>query len=134
MLLASKSPKDYVKNILVPPIYRDLDYVVDVWPAPCFDLFEESEGLHFYTLLVMRRALADGAEFASKHGDPGRARTYAQVSEKIRNRLEAFWEGNYIAVTQEHTGGLYKSSGLDISVLLGVNQAGIHFFFFFSSH
>ncbi|KAG2226032.1 hypothetical protein INT45_002498, partial [Circinella minor] len=125
MLLANKSDNSYVKKTLITPIYRDLDYIIDVWLTPCFDLFEESEGLHSYTLLVMRRALVDGAKFASKHGDSRRAASYAQVSEKIRDRLEKFWEGDSIVVTQEHTGGLYKSSGLDISVLLGVNQAGL---------
>ncbi|KAI9269089.1 Six-hairpin glycosidase-like protein [Phascolomyces articulosus] len=125
MLLAKKSPEHYVKKTLVTPIYRDLDYTVDVWSTPCFDLFEESEGLHSYTLLVMRRALVDGALFASQQGDSGRAATYAQVSEKIYARLEDFWERDHISVTQEHTGGLYKPSGLDVSVLLGVNQAGL---------
>ncbi|KAI9475353.1 Six-hairpin glycosidase-like protein [Zychaea mexicana] len=126
MLLAEKSHENYVKKTLVPAIFADLDYVADVWSTPCFDLFEESEGLHSYTLLVMRRALVDGARFASQHSDPGRAATYTRVSEKIRERLETFWDGDHVVVTQEHTGGLYKPSGLDVSVLLGVNQAGTY--------
>ena len=42
-------------------IKKDLEYVSHNWGSPCIDLWEESYGNHFYTSLVQRRALRDGA-------------------------------------------------------------------------
>ncbi|KAI8143491.1 glucoamylase [Fennellomyces sp. T-0311] len=125
MLLADRSHKRFVEKTLVPAIYTDLDYTVDSWASPCFDLWEEVCGLHFYTLMVMRRALVDGAQFASDNGDSARAASYAHTAEKVRDKLETFWSSSYLFVTQQHCGGVEKPSGLDISVLLAANHAGL---------
>ncbi|WP_367119305.1 glycoside hydrolase family 15 protein [Methylocystis sp.] len=39
----------------------DLDYTLQHWREPCFDLWEEISGDHYHTRLVQYAALADGA-------------------------------------------------------------------------
>lgn len=38
----------------------DLEYIAHKWHFPCFDLWEEIQGFHFYTRIVQRRALIEG--------------------------------------------------------------------------
>ncbi|KAG0803002.1 hypothetical protein G6F18_014013 [Rhizopus arrhizus] len=64
--LTQTKDASYVTGTLKPAIFKDLDYVVNVWPNSCFDLWEEANGVHFYTLMVMRKGLLLGADFA-KH-------------------------------------------------------------------
>ncbi|KAJ8661718.1 hypothetical protein O0I10_002525 [Lichtheimia ornata] len=127
LLLAKKSSPRYVEGTLRPAILRDLDYIARVWEEPCFDLWEEVCGVHFYTLMVMRRAMVDGAEFARELGDQKRASHYAQTADGILSRLDTFWSSssNYLSVTQDHCDNVWKHSGLDTAVILAVNHAGI---------
>lgn len=89
---------------------------------------EEVCGVHFYTLMVMRRAMVDGAEFARELGDQKRASHYAQTADGILSRLDTFWSSssNYLSVTQDHCDNVWKHSGLDTAVILAVNHAGKH--------
>jgi len=45
-------------------IKADLDYVVQYWNQEAFDLWEEVNGRHFYTLMVQLRSMKEGALFA----------------------------------------------------------------------
>ncbi|CAO3577284.1 unnamed protein product [Absidia cylindrospora] len=119
------TPLDYIRTTLKPSIYLDLDYVVRSWKEPCFDLWEEIKGIHFYTLMVMRRGLLDGSDFALKHDDSKRVHLYRHFARRIEQRLLSFWSSsdNYIKVTQDQVQGQQKPSGLDISILLAANLA-----------
>ncbi|KAI9308104.1 glucoamylase [Cunninghamella echinulata] len=114
---------DYILTKLVPSIYMDLDSIVNIWMVPCFDLWEEIKGIHFYTLMVMRNGLLDGSDFAKQYNDIKRAHLYRHTARKIEDRLHTFWSSkdNYIKVTQNQVRGLPKPSGLDISVILASN-------------
>ncbi|KAF7727643.1 Glucoamylase, intracellular sporulation-specific [Apophysomyces ossiformis] len=118
----------YVDNTLKPAIYKDLDYVVNTWSNPCFDLWEEVNGIHFYTLMVMRRGLLDGANFATRNGDTSKASSYSSTASQIQNKIDSFWSSNknYIIVTQDYQNGVQKPSGLDISTLIAANVAGMN--------
>ncbi|KAI7861348.1 glucoamylase b [Spinellus fusiger] len=117
----------YVSNTLKPAIYKDLDYIVNVWGNNCFDLWEEVNGVHFYTLMMMRHGLVQGSIFANTLGDSTRANTYKTAAQNIKNRIDTFWESgsNYIVVTQNQSAGVNKPSGLDVAVLLAANQGGL---------
>ncbi|KAI8366675.1 glucoamylase b [Radiomyces spectabilis] len=121
--LARHHDKEYVTHTLLPAIYVDLDYLVETWSEPCFDLWEEVKGVHFYTLMVMRRALLDGAQFAARYHDETRSSRYHSVASLIEDRLTTFWSSadNYIHVTQDQVLGVEKSSGLDVSTVLAAN-------------
>lgn len=55
------------------PIRVDLDFISHAWELPCFDLWEETIGQHFYTRLVQHRALLEGAKLARRLHDGGAA-------------------------------------------------------------
>ncbi|KAL0075032.1 glycoside hydrolase family 15 protein [Phycomyces blakesleeanus] len=124
---AQTSDSTYVSGTLKTAIFKDLDYIVTVWSNNCYDLWEEVNGLHFYTLMVMRHGLVKGAEFATANGDSTRATTYTNTANTIRAKIDTFWSSskNYVSVTQNQSGGANKPSGLDVSVLIAANAAGL---------
>lgn len=99
--------------------------MASVWQEACFDLWEEIEGVHFYTLMVMRRALLDAADFFDANSDtPFRSdHNYKSTAYQIEKRIESFWSShqNYITSTQDVRNGVQKPSGLDVSTLLAAN-------------
>lgn len=117
----------YVTGTLLPAIYKDLDYVVSTWSNGCFDLWEEVNGVHFYTLMSMRRGLLDGANFAKRNGDSTRANTYTSTASSIASKIDTFWvsSGNYVQVSQSVTGGVSKA-GYDCANILAANTASMH--------
>ncbi|KAI8069140.1 glucoamylase [Gongronella butleri] len=96
-------------------IYKDLDYVVENWKNQCFDLWEEVQGVHFFTLMVMRRGLLDGADYATANGDSDKASSYKSVVSDIEDQINQFWNGQVIQVTLNQN---IKQGGLDTSVLI----------------
>ncbi|KAI8979364.1 Six-hairpin glycosidase-like protein [Mycotypha africana] len=109
----------YIDTVLQPAIQTDMDYLRQQWQTPCFDLWEEVDGVHFYTLMVIRRALLDAMEFLNKTDQPT-----VQVVEAIETQLETlFWSSseNYIKATHHARNGVTKQSGLDVSTLLAAN-------------
>lgn len=108
-------------------IKADLEYTAHHWMEKSFDLWEESEGDHFYTRMSQWRALAKGAEFARLMGDLGAADFYAKQASQVLNSLQTFWldAEKRIVVTTRETGGIdWKKSKIDVAVVLGVLHAG----------
>ncbi|KAJ1662970.1 Glucoamylase, intracellular sporulation-specific [Coemansia sp. RSA 1646] len=101
---------------LVPLIKRDLDYVARVWHQNTHcDVWEESRGLHFYTLAMQRRALHQGAQLLDSSD------AYIAAASRIALQLPRFWDARrgYVVATLEHSGGIQsKESQLDAQVLL----------------
>ncbi len=111
------------------PIKKDLEYISHHWKEPSFDLWEETKGTHFYTLMVIRRALMEGAELAERLSDHGAASWYHSQAKQIELELEHFWDekNGYIKATINRTGGIdYKLSNLDTAVILGLLHGGMH--------
>ncbi|KAL9542845.1 hypothetical protein MBANPS3_008407 [Mucor bainieri] len=125
-ILKQTGDATYVTGTLAPAIYKDLDYVVSTWSNGCFDLWEEVNGVHFYTLMVMRRGLVKGASFASRNGDSTRANTYTNTAASIKTKIDSFWNSNgqYVSVSQSVTGGVSKA-GYDASVLIAANLGSL---------
>jgi glucoamylase len=122
--LKQTSDSTYVTGTLAPAIYKDLDYVVSTWSNGCYDLWEEVNGVHFYTLMSMRRGLLDGSNFASRNGDSTRSSTYKSTAASIATKIDTFWvsSGNYVQVSQSVTSGVSKA-GYDCSQILAANSA-----------
>ncbi|RCH88939.1 glycoside hydrolase 15 protein [Rhizopus azygosporus] len=120
--LTQTKDASYVTGTLKPAIFKDLDYVVSVWSNGCYDLWEEVNGVHFYTLMVMRKGLILGADFAARNGDSSRASTYKKTASTMESKISSFWSdsNNYIQVSQSVTAGVSKK-GLDVSTLLAAN-------------
>lgn len=131
--LIANDQKDYVTGVLYDGtdpsfsvIKTDLEFVAHHWQDPCFDLWEEVNGTHFYTRMLQRSSLREGAELAEILGDTGAANFYNQQAELIENSLSEFWddEKGYFVATLDYVGGLnYKSSNLDAAVIIATDQA-----------
>ncbi|MCO5555750.1 hypothetical protein L7F22_009295 [Adiantum nelumboides] len=102
-----KEALEYVRSTLYRPsaattsslIKDDLDYVARAWQENSYELWEEVQadvkngGGHFHTLMVQRRALLAGAQFAvrSEIGDAWSAGRYRTAAKAITKHLETFW-------------------------------------------
>ncbi|KAI9504500.1 Six-hairpin glycosidase-like protein, partial [Coemansia spiralis] len=111
-------------------IKTDLEYVASNWNADnnnC-DIWEEVRGNHFYTRMIQRRALIEGAQLASQLNDPGAAVYYNLQAGYISGNMTEFWSStnNYIQTTIDYSGGLdYKASNLDSQVFLAALHSGL---------
>ncbi|KAF1934747.1 hypothetical protein EJ02DRAFT_167345 [Clathrospora elynae] len=106
-------------TVEMPPrsvIKADLEYVSHFWNQSSFDLWEEVEGLHFFTLMVSVRSLKEGSVLARSFGDMGAADWYEEQAGYIENLLGKFWnpiKGHLVETLWS------KRSGLDCGLLLG---------------
>lgn len=106
------------------PIKADLEYVAHNWDASdgSYDLWEEVKADHFFTLMVQRRAMIEGAAFANAQGDTGAGTYYSQQASAIGSKIDTFWSStvNFVTVSQNYKAGVnYKTSGLDCGTILG---------------
>ncbi len=105
-------------------IKKDLEYTAHHWREPSFDLWEEENGLHFYTLLAQHTALQEGALLAQELGDGGAAQFYSQQSKLIAEFLKSQFLDNEIGIKttiRKVNGGLeYKQSNIDVAPLLAL--------------
>jgi glucoamylase len=102
-------------------IKPDLDYTLLNWNKPSFDLWEEVLGEHFYTKMVQRKALAEGACLAQCLGDAGTANRYLCAVSSLECDILRHFQNGGIVPTLNRTGGIdWKVSGLDSSVILAV--------------
>jgi glucoamylase len=105
-------------------IKADLEYVSHHWREKSFDVWEEVFGQHFYTRMVQRRSLIQGADLADRLGDGAAASWYRSQAREIEGELLNHWDGQIIRATRD--GGEFKASGLDTAVILGVLHAGLN--------
>ncbi|KAF2651742.1 glycoside hydrolase family 15 protein [Lophiostoma macrostomum CBS 122681] len=97
-------------------IKADLEYVAQYWNQSGFDLWEEVQGLHFFTVMVQLRALREGSDLALAFGDHGAADWYAQQASHLTDFLHNFWdEAKGHLVETLHS----SRTGLDCGLLLG---------------
>jgi len=91
---------------------------------PCFDIWEEERGLHYFTLLVSAQALADGADWLDARGESAQATNLRTEGQTIRGTLDGYWladRGYYRSRTLES--GEPSAKELDIAVILAALQA-----------
>lgn len=111
------------------PIKVDLEYISHHWQEASYDIWEEVKGTHFYTLMVTRKALLDGAMLANKLNDHGAAVWYQSQATLIEKQLTLFWDKNknLIKPTINQTGGMTdKKSDIDTAVILGLLHGDRH--------
>jgi glucoamylase len=69
----------------------DLQFVHRHWREPCFDIWEEERGRHYYTLRVAAAALEDGAVWLEQCAEPLPARAYRAEAQAILQILDGYW-------------------------------------------
>jgi glucoamylase len=111
---------DVVRGKLATVIDFDVDYVARHWRDPAFDLWEEVKGDHFYTRMVQRRALIEGAAFEAALGDASTANVLRSQVPAISGEISKHWDPQrgFIVSTLNVVNGLRGKSGLDSAVVL----------------
>lgn len=105
------------------PIKRDLEYISLRWRDSNFDLWEETNGDHFFTRMAQRAALIQGAQLALLLQDPFASKHYTETAQVIESEILHHLNSNknYIVPTLnlvEDSKG--KKSEIDSSVILAV--------------
>ena len=129
-------------------IAADLEYIRGHWNDLSYDPWEEVKARHFYVQLVQRKALLDGAALARQLGDSKNADADLATVKEIEPAIEAHWlaagtltpgktksPGQIWDTFDRSAGADYKTTGLDVAVVLGAlhahnefDQAGDQFF------
>ncbi len=103
---------------------QDLRFACAHWREPCYDIWEEERGLHYFTLRVSAQALDDGADWLRERGEGARAGELRAESRAIRERLDDYWlsdRGYYRSRVLES--GERSAKELDIAVILAALHA-----------
>jgi glucoamylase len=103
-------------------VKQDLAFILAHARSPCFDIWEEETGLHYYTLSVCEAALAAGAIWCQSFDRQFSLNCLREASNLTALR-QAFWlEGEgYVGSRILPQGRSAKE--LDISVILAANHA-----------
>jgi glucoamylase len=103
----------------------DLGFVLTHARHPCFGVWEEERGLHYYTLLVSAAALARGAEWLATMDEPAMAALCRDEAEALFLALEAWWLEEAGFIRAHILDQRRAEKELDVSVILAANHAGI---------
>ena len=129
--LLNANEREYVKehlyhggmdSLTMGAIKMDLEYIAHHWQEPSFELWEEVYGHHFFTAIVQKKALIDGAILAHRLNDEGAAAYYAEQANQITAHLKQYVDvaNTVIQASLPMHGGPQKTLELDSSVILGV--------------
>ncbi|MEZ4295524.1 MAG: glycoside hydrolase family 15 protein [Polyangiaceae bacterium] len=102
-------------------IKADLEYVAQRAGQPSFDCWEELWGHSFFTSLLQRKALREGARLAQKLGDEGAATFYLERAKALEDLLARHWDprrGYLVSTLDDEGNPVAHRSGLDTSVVV----------------
>lgn len=127
-VLLDEGESQYVKSKLydgkIPTdsvIKADLEFVSHHWREANCDLWEETFGHHFYTEMVQRRAMVDGAKLARRLNDKAAAKWYEAQAKELESAILAHWSPEKsIFISTLNPSHNTKQSGLDSSVILAL--------------
>jgi len=105
-------------------VHSDLAFTFAHWREPSFDIWEEENGQHYYTLCVSAAALREGADWLEEAGEPALAHTYRSESQIILRLLDGYWlpeAGHYRS--RVLASGKQSTKELDIAVILAAIHA-----------
>jgi glucoamylase len=105
-------------------VCADLAFTSKHWHEPSFDVWEEEQGLHYYTLCVSAAALEIGAHWLEGRGEWDVAKSYREQGHAIHRSLDGFWlpEAGYFR-SRILSSGIRSPKELDISVVLAAIHA-----------
>ncbi|RDI43346.1 hypothetical protein AQULUS_12390 [Aquicella lusitana] len=116
-----------VREKLLEMVLLDLDYVASRWQNTTFDLWEEvNDPDHFFTKMVQRKALLEGAALARQFGKVQQADYYTNTARQITSSLQKHWNPNVGYASETVNQQYYKGGGMNISIILGALYGDIH--------
>lgn len=105
---------------------QDLAFVLHRAALPSYDIWEEEQGLHYYTLRVSAAALQAGAGWLARGGDAAAARELHTAGEALLRTLDGYWladAGHYRSRAVLASGERSRKE-LDIAVILAAVHCG----------
>ncbi|MCB0391049.1 MAG: glycoside hydrolase family 15 protein [Bdellovibrionales bacterium] len=114
---------------LINVIKNDLEYTIQFWRDPNFDLWEEVYGDHFYTRFAQRKALLDCQLWANENNFKNLAQSCTREVNQLNISLNEFkdYDQEILKTTINRVGGLdYKYSNLDTANVLAVLHSYNH--------
>ena len=102
----------------------DLQFTLERWDTPSFDIWEEECGLHYYTLRVSAAALAEGAAWYAQQGLTGPSAALVGPAREILGVLDGYWlpdAGHYRSRVLPD--GARSVKELDIAIILAAVHA-----------
>ncbi|HWY25133.1 MAG TPA: glycoside hydrolase family 15 protein [Nevskia sp.] len=103
----------------------DLGFTRRHWREPSYDIWEEEQGHHYYTLRVSAAALAGGADWLEAKGQRPEAQACRDEAAAILRQLDEYWlseAGYYRSRVLES--GARSAKELDIAVILAAIHIG----------
>lgn len=97
-------------------IKSDLEYVSHNYQNPCFDLWEEIQGYHFYTLMVQKKCMEEGAKIADIMFDIEAYKWYKKCENNIDQMLNKFYINGKIVSSFDKNWEILRD--LDSSIFL----------------
>ncbi|KAJ3104162.1 glycoside hydrolase 15 protein, partial [Phlyctochytrium planicorne] len=106
-------------------IKPDLDYVSSNFlDFKTCDLWEEQSGQHFFTLLAMRRAMQEGAEFATFMNDTQSALRYDDAKKGLDVVVAGHWDEEFKTVRSTKD-GRQLDAAIPLGVIHGYSNDGV---------
>jgi glucoamylase len=106
-------------------LHADLAFTLKHAFEPCFDIWEEERGLHYYTLRTAAAALEEGAEWLDGREERHEAEACRGAAAGLLARLDEYWlpdEGFYRS--RMLPGESRSSKDLDVAVILAALHSG----------
>ncbi|KAI8838686.1 Six-hairpin glycosidase-like protein [Chytridium lagenaria] len=108
-------------------IKPDLDYTsLNSSVVSGCDLWEENTGLHFFTQMVDRRALKEGAEFALFLGDTAFAKVCSDAAAALDTQVLKYWNAQLKTLTTTVDSTKYLDAAIVLGVIHGYNGDGVY--------
>jgi glucoamylase len=106
-------------------IRLDLGYTYRHAGVPCFDIWEEDNAEHYYTVLLQCEALRQGTVWLEAQGEAEMAAKFDDAAERLASRLEDFWspEKGFL-LSRLMPPGQTTGKELDLAVILGLLHSG----------
>ncbi|NIX77540.1 glycoside hydrolase family 15 protein [Microvirga terricola] len=104
-------------------LMKDLAFIERCCMEPCYDLWEEELGHHYYTHLVQMAALEDGARWLIQSGDEGQGNRLLAVAQTLRRSLDLHWSPEKRFYLSRTDSPRNTRKDLDASAILAVLHA-----------
>ena len=117
--------EDYkiVSDGILKIIKKDLIYILENYDKPCFDLWEEYFGWHFYTRIVQLKFLKDCLSLENNHiisSYDVNGKNIKETYNKLLNNFKHHIQNNHIISSYDVDGKVSKID--DASILLGLSH------------
>lgn len=131
MTMAEQFKKEKLTNetikLLDKMIIKDVDYVLREWPHPSYDVWEEVlDSQHFFTKMMQRKAMYDGADYLRKKGDVERSAACLHAAQMIELSLKKNWQDKRQAYMETANQQQVMGGGINSDIVFAVLYGDLH--------